>query len=64
VLQPIQGALQYHHGNGELSIVDVEIAGMGIRRVRVANVPPEVPDGILRDAISYYGEVKRITGEL
>jgi len=42
VVQPIQGALGFHHENGELSMVSVEIAGMRIRRVRVANLPREV----------------------
>jgi hypothetical protein len=64
VLQPLKGQMEYHHENGELSMVQVEIAGMGVRRVRVANLPPEVPDRILREALSRYGEVKRITDEL
>jgi hypothetical protein len=63
VLQPLQGQLAYHHKNGERSIVHVEIAGMGVRSVRIANLPPEIPDRVLRDVLSRYGEVKRITDE-
>jgi hypothetical protein len=63
VLQPLKGQLAYHHENGERSIVHLEIACMGMRRVRVANLPPEIPDRILRDVLSRYGEVKRITDE-
>jgi hypothetical protein len=44
-------------------MVNVEIADMVIRRVRLANVPPEFEDGILRDALSKYGEVNNITEE-
>jgi hypothetical protein len=36
---------------------------MGLRRVRVANLPPEVPDRVLRDKMSKYGEVKDISEE-
>jgi len=42
VPQTIQEVLEFHHESGELSMVSVEISGMGIRRVRVANIPPEV----------------------
>jgi len=37
---------------------------MGMRRVRLANLPPEVPDRVLRDMLTKYGEVKDISGEL
>jgi hypothetical protein len=55
------GQIEYHHTNGELSLVRREGAGMGIRRVRVANLPPEVPDRRLRDVMEAYGDIKRIT---
>ena len=41
----------------------VEVAGLGIKRVRTANLPPEIPDGTLRDVLTKYGEVKKITEE-
>ena len=63
VLQMVKGQLEYHHENGELSIVKVEIAGLGTKRVRIANLPPEIPDGTLRDVLTKYGEVKKITEE-
>ena len=36
---------------------------MGIRRVRVVNLPPEVPDRRLCDVMVAYGDVRRITEE-
>jgi len=39
VLQPIQGDINFHHVNGEISKVKVDIAGVGIRRVRVSTLP-------------------------
>jgi hypothetical protein len=46
------------HENGEISIVKGELAAMGVRRVRVAGLPPEVKDPVLCDALSKYGCVK------
>jgi len=63
VLHTTQGQLDYIHENGELSIVYIERAGMGVRHVRVANLPPELQDSILRDVISRHGEVRAITEE-
>jgi len=41
-------------------MVRIDVAGIGTRRVRIANLPSEVTDGILRTALSRYGEVKQI----
>jgi hypothetical protein len=35
--------------------------GMGLKKVRIANLPPEVPDGTVRDTLAQYGEVRAIT---
>jgi hypothetical protein len=51
ILQDIQGQQEYKHDNGEISIVTVELASMGVRRVRMANLPPEVQDSVLRDTM-------------
>jgi len=63
LLQMVKGQLEYHHENGELSIVKVEVAGLGIKRARIANLPLEILDGTLRDVLTKYGEVKKITEE-
>ena len=34
------GRVEYKYPNGELSIVSIDIAGMGTKPVRVANLPP------------------------
>jgi len=36
-----RGQLEYHNEPGELSTVIVEEAGMGIRKFRIANLPPD-----------------------
>ena len=37
---------------------------MGIRKVRIANLPPEVPGRTIRDNLAKYGDVKDIKEEL
>jgi hypothetical protein len=49
VLNPIHGPLECHHENGEFTLVNVEIAGIGMRRLRVAGLPPEVPNSVMTD---------------
>jgi len=43
-LQRTKGLMEYNHENGELSHVKLEVAGLGIKRERIANLPPEYPD--------------------
>ena len=62
-LRSMKGQLESRQETVEVSFVRVEIAGMGLRRVRVANSPPEVPDRVLRDTMSKYGDVKEVTEE-
>ena len=38
------GQAEYRHTNGEISMVRVGTAGLGTRIIRIANLPPEVPE--------------------
>jgi len=42
VLHITGGQTKYRHTNGEISIVRIESAGMGMRRVRITNLPLEL----------------------
>jgi hypothetical protein len=44
-------------------MVNIEIAGMGIGRRRMAVLTPEVPDRTLRAILTNYREVKEINAE-
>jgi hypothetical protein len=41
-------------------MVHVDLAGIGVRRIRLANLPSEVPDQTTREALAQYGEVKEV----
>jgi hypothetical protein len=52
------------HSNGVISKVRIEAAGLGIRRVRIANLPPpEISDRAIEMGLSRYGEVKEVQEE-
>ena len=63
VLRSTAGQLEFQRETGEISIVHVDIAGMGLRKIRIANLPPEVSDKTLTDIMSKYDDVKDITEE-
>ena len=51
------------HDKGEQSQVTIEIAGMGLRKIRIANLPPEFSGCMLKANLAKYGEVRAITEE-
>jgi hypothetical protein len=53
----------FKHENVEISKVQIEHAGMGIRTIRIANLPPEVSERAIHSILSRYGEVKEIKAE-
>jgi hypothetical protein len=63
-LQDSKGLLEYKHDNDELSQVIIELAGMGTKKIRIARLPPEVTENMIRDSLTKYGEVKNIRDEI
>ena len=63
LLQTTTGQLKYKHPNGEVSNVKIETAGTRTSRVRLANLPPEIGESIVRNALAKYGEVQEINHE-
>jgi hypothetical protein len=57
------GQAEYKYPSDELSIVDIALAGLGTKHVRIANLPPEVSDDTLRATIAPYGKIVDIQNE-
>jgi hypothetical protein len=55
--------VECRHTNGEISNVQINTPGMGMRRVRIAKLPLEVSDGVLRTVLFRYGKIKDIQVE-
>jgi len=64
VLQETKGQLEFRHDNGEISQVLTEIAGMGTKKIRIANLSPDVKENEIRASMSKYGEVKSTRDEM
>jgi hypothetical protein len=60
ILPSTGGQFEYRHTSGEISTVRINTDGMGARKVRTANLLPEVSDGVLRTVLSRYGDVRDI----
>ena len=60
VLKDTERCVEYRHENCEISMVHIDLAGMGVRRIRLANLAPEVKDHTIRAVLSSYGEVKEV----
>jgi len=64
LLRETNGQAEYKHHNGVLSIVNIAIAGMGTKRVRITNLPPEVKEHSIRTALTPFGTVLAVIEEL
>jgi len=60
ILHDTNGRLEFHHDKGELSKVTIEIADVGTKKVRLARLPPEVTEDIIKNCLSKFGEVENI----
>jgi hypothetical protein len=63
IISKTNGQQEYKHESGEISKVQIEHAGMGIRTLRIANLPPEVSNRTISNTLTKYGEIKDIREE-
>jgi len=64
ILIATQEQEDFRHENGEISKIRIEAVGLGMRRVRVANIPPEVEEKTLKMAPGAFGEILDIQPEI
>jgi hypothetical protein len=60
IINGTRGRGAYKHHTGEISPVKVAVARMSYKKILVANLPPEVLDDTLRDALAPFGQVSNI----
>jgi hypothetical protein len=63
ILNATNGEIVYKHSTGEISPVRLMFAGMGTRRIRLANLPPELPTTTIQNVLSQCGDVQSIQDE-
>ena len=64
LLRDTCGQAEYKHNTGKISIVSIAMAGMGTKKIRTANLPPEVPDESLRSTFAPFGKVVTIQEQM
>ena len=64
IINGTEGHGEYKHHTGEISPVEIAVAGMGYKKIRVANLPPEVLDDTLRAILAPFGHVLNIQNEI
>ena len=64
ILQSMIGSAEYGHVTREISVVRLEVASVGMRRIRIANLPPEVIERSIRAALVSYGETVSIQDDI
>ena len=60
LLTSTEGQAEYRHTNGVISKVRIEAVGLGLRKIRIANLPPELPERNIRMALRQFGEIREI----
>jgi intein/homing endonuclease len=60
VLTSTKGQAEYRHKNTEISKVRTEAVGVGMRKARIANLPPEFYEITLRMALGKFREIRDI----
>ena len=54
------GGEEYNYKTGEITQVTIEIAGLGIKRFRISNLPSETKEYDIRASLSKHGEVRSV----
>lgn len=57
------GALTYEPHKGVISNVAISMAGLGKRRIKIANLPPELPAATILQIVGKYGTMHEIREE-
>jgi hypothetical protein len=59
-----RGHGEYKHHTGEIFPVEIAVGRMGYKKIRVANLPPEILDDTVRAVFATFGQVLNIQNEM
>jgi len=63
IINDTKGRGEYRYDTGEIFPVEITVAGMGYKKIRIANLPPEIVDDTVRNALAPFGKVLNIQNE-
>jgi len=63
ILTSTTGQAEYRHTNGVISKVRIEAMVLGLLKVRIANLPPEVTDSNIRMVLGKFWEIRDIRND-
>jgi len=63
IIRATGGQKEYKHETGEITQVTIEIAGLGVKKFRIVNLPVETNEYDFRTSLSKYGVEKTIRQE-
>ena len=63
LLRDTAGQAEYKYPTGDMSIVHIALAGLGTKRIRFANLPPEASNDTLKAALAPRGKIINIQNE-
>jgi hypothetical protein len=64
IINGTRGHGEYKHHTGEIFPVQIAVAGMIYKKIRVANLTPEILDDTVRAAFVPFGQVLNIQNEM
>jgi hypothetical protein len=64
LIQETGGQVEYIHVDGTRSQIKIDVAGKGMKAIRIANLPPEVSDEVLKAVLIPYGTIVVIRNEM
>jgi hypothetical protein len=64
IIRNTGGQTVHKPDTGELSYVDIPMAATGFKKIRIANLPPIVPEETLRATLAFYGNIMSIQDEI
>jgi hypothetical protein len=64
IIQDTNERMAYKHPDGLMTTVLTELAEMGIKSIRMANLPPEVPENKIQATMAPYGKIISLRNEV